>query len=296
MSLLHDFTRIGLTLHYMFLLHLFTTCLYSHWPRSLLHVFITSLYYISLLQIFTTFHFHWYRSLLHLFTISLYYISLLHLFTACHSLFTATPPPLSVCVCLYLGVTLIGLALQRHSPTQPPRARRPAAAGDEDGAGRAEGGLAKDSDDACKGCTVLVKGGGELTLEHCHVMNGKGVCICVSGSASAVTAKMCKVEQGAAGGVLFEKGAGGYLCESDICACSQFGVLVTSGAEPVISACQIHDGTAEGIIFQEANGLVSDCDIFKNAGVGICITQGSDPRVEQASASEKSAVRCSGVM
>ena len=164
------------------------------------------------------------------------------------------------------------------------------AARDEDGAGGGGGRGAKDSDDVCEGSTVLVMGGGELTLEHCHVTNAKGVCVCVSGSASAVTAKMCKVDQGAAGGVLFEKGARGYLSESDICGCRQFGVLVTSAAEPVISACQIHDGTAEGIIFQEANGLVSDCDIFKNGGVGICITQGSDPRVEQASVSGKSSM------
>jgi hypothetical protein len=34
-------------------------------------------------------------------------------------------------------------------------------------------------------------------------------------------------------------------------------------------------------VFQDAGGLVSDSDIFKNGGVGICITQGADPRVEQ---------------
>jgi hypothetical protein len=32
----------------------------------------------------------------------------------------------------------------------------------------------------------------------------------------------------------------------------QFGILVTTGSAPDISACKIHDGAAEGVIFCEA--------------------------------------------
>jgi len=152
------------------------------------------------------------------------------------------------------GVTLIGLALQSLAPAQTPRGghpRRPAGADDADaagGVGRLESGSAEE---ASERSTVLVLGGGELTMEHCLIRSNKGPCVCVSGAGSSVTAKMCKVEQGAAGGVLFENGAGGFLSECDIAACKQYGVLITSAAEPVISACQIHDGTAEGIIHSQ---------------------------------------------
>lgn len=118
-------------------------------------------------------------------------------------------------------------------------------------------------------------------MEHCLIRNSRGVCMCVSGEGSAVTAKMCKFVEGAAGGILFENGGGGFVSECDIASNRQFGVLVTNGSEPVISSCMIHDGGAEGIVFFEAGGLVSDCDVYKNTGVGICITQESDPRVEQ---------------
>jgi hypothetical protein len=149
---------------------------------------------------------------------------------------------------------------------------------DEDANAGADAGEERATSDCC---AVLVEDGGDVTMEHCLVRNSRGLCMCVSGEGSGVTAKMCKFVEGAAGGILFENGGGGFVSECDIAANRQFGVLVTNGSEPVISSCLIHDGGAEGIVFFESGGLVSDCDVYKNTGVGICITQGSDPRVEQ---------------
>jgi len=61
-----------------------------------------------------------------------------------------------------------------------------------------------------------VEDGGEVTREHCLVRNSRGLCMCVSGEGSAVTAKMCKFVEGAAGGLLFENGGGGFVSECDI--------------------------------------------------------------------------------
>jgi hypothetical protein len=166
------------------------------------------------------------------------------------------------------GVTLTGIAIQQvmDPPSTPTQHGRGGGAGAEEeeeeeaekseGGGRREGQVKRDSG-AEECAALLVIEGGHVTLEHCLVRNARGPCVCVSGKGSMVAAKMSKFVDGAAGGILFENGGGGVVSECDLSSNRKFGVLATGGSDPVISSTLIHDGSAEGLVFFEANGLVS---------------------------------------
>jgi F-box protein 11 len=53
-------------------------------------------------------------------------------------------------------------------------------------------------------------------------------------------------------------------------------------ADPVIRRCRIHDCASGGIlIFQNAKGIISDCEIYKNTRAGIAIHQEGNPQIRR---------------
>jgi nitrous oxidase accessory protein NosD len=54
-----------------------------------------------------------------------------------------------------------------------------------------------------------------------------------------------------------------------------------AAADPIIRRCRIHDGADSGVYFFDgAVGRIEECDIYRNANVGVAITEGARPSVK----------------
>jgi len=54
-----------------------------------------------------------------------------------------------------------------------------------------------------------------------------------------------------------------------------------AAVDPIIRRCRIHDGADSGVYFFDGGaGRVEECDIYRNANVGIAITEGARPSVK----------------
>ena len=69
-----------------------------------------------------------------------------------------------------------------------------------------------------------------------------------------------------------------FLC----CSCYNAEVTISTGGNPTVRRCKIHDGKSVGVfVYENGGGQLEDCDILGNAYSGIEIREGGNPTVRR---------------
>lgn len=116
------------------------------------------------------------------------------------------------------------------------------------------------------------------TVEGCEIWKNQWNGI-VSNTGSNPVVRGCKIHDQSGCALLFSAAARGTVEDSDVSATINWPCVgVTGGSEPVLRRVQIFHSKHEGIRFwQEAKGLLEDCNIYSNGWHGIEIAEKSDP-------------------
>lgn len=123
---------------------------------------------------------------------------------------------------------------------------------------------------------LSVQHGARLELEGCHVYNGSGGGVTVSGVGSTARMYLCLVSLCGFAGVYAH---GGAELEATQCRIkkSECGARVARGARLLLKESTVEDCETDGIIaHNHSSGVVERCAVFNNRGNGVFLSSGAD--------------------